>query len=178
VLVSAKLVNDETEIRALLARMIGLADQLTWAVDIIGAPSALLLTMLRHADQSVRYASGRLVSAMSAAYTGEGKTDAKDAYVIVETAPQSWTGERAARHRLGQLGREPGPVGQQADRDTARVSHHADTIGGHGQPRPTTKHASPTECLPAGASWTVARTRIPSRTGTSVLLHADHAADP
>jgi Transposase len=86
VLVSAKLVNDETEIRALLARVIGLADQLTWAVDIIGAPSALLLTMLRHADQSVRYASGRLVSAMSAAYTGEGKTDAKDAYVIAETA--------------------------------------------------------------------------------------------
>jgi hypothetical protein len=42
--------------------------------------------------------------------------------------------ERAARHRLGQLGREPGPVGQQADRDTARVSHHADTLGGHGQP--------------------------------------------
>ncbi len=85
VLVSAKLVNDETEIRALLARVIGLADQLTWAVDIIGAPSALLLTMLTHADQSVRYASGRLVSAMSAAYTGEGKTDAKDAYVIAET---------------------------------------------------------------------------------------------
>lgn len=86
VLVSAKLVNDETEIRALLVRVIGLADQLTWAVDIIGAPSALLLTMLTHADQSVRYASGRLVSAMSAAYTGEGKTDAKDAYVIAETA--------------------------------------------------------------------------------------------
>ena len=28
---------------------------------------------------------GRVVAAMSAAYTGEGKTDAKDAYVIAET---------------------------------------------------------------------------------------------
>ena len=31
------------------------------------------------------YASGRVVNTMSAAYTGEGKTDAKDAYVIAET---------------------------------------------------------------------------------------------
>src|SRR6478752_182349 len=86
VLLSAKLANDQTEIGALLTKVIGLAGELTWAVDIIGAPSALLLTMLKRADQSVRYASGRLVSAMSAAYTGEGKTDAKDAYVIAETA--------------------------------------------------------------------------------------------
>jgi hypothetical protein len=34
----------------------------------------------------VRYASGRVVAAMSAAYVGEGKTDAKDARVIAETA--------------------------------------------------------------------------------------------
>lgn len=34
----------------------------------------------------MRYASGRIVAAMSAAYAGEGKTDAKDAYVIAETA--------------------------------------------------------------------------------------------
>ena len=57
-----------------------------WAVDIIGAPSALMLALLAQAEQSVRYASGRVVAAMSAAYTGEGKTDAKDAYVIAETA--------------------------------------------------------------------------------------------
>ena len=57
-----------------------------WAVDIIGAPSALLLALLAQAGQSVRYASGRVVAAMSAAYAGEGKTDAKDAYVIAETA--------------------------------------------------------------------------------------------
>src|SRR6185295_8749737 len=42
--------------------------------------------LLARAEQSVRYVSGRVVAAMSAAYAGEGKTDAKDAYVIAETA--------------------------------------------------------------------------------------------
>jgi transposase len=85
-LLSDKVANDEAEIMATLARIDALAVQLTWAVDIIGAPSALLLGLLAGAGQSVRYASGRMIAAMSAAYTGEGKTDAKDAYVIAETA--------------------------------------------------------------------------------------------
>jgi transposase len=86
VLLSAKLANDETEIVSLIAAVTGLAEQLVWAVDIIGAPSALILALLARAGQSVRYASGRVVAAMSAAYAGEGKTDARDAYVIAETA--------------------------------------------------------------------------------------------
>lgn len=85
-LLSVKVANDEAEIEALLAKTGPLAMQLIWAVDIIGAPSALLLALLARAGQSVRYASGRVVAAMSAAYAGEGKTDAKDAYVIAETA--------------------------------------------------------------------------------------------
>ena len=85
-LLSVKVANDEAEIEALLAKTGSLAMQLIWAVDIIGAPSALLLALLARAGQSVRYASGRVVAAMSAAYAGEGKTDAKDAYVIAETA--------------------------------------------------------------------------------------------
>ena len=84
-LLSAKVANDEAEIAALLASTGSLAGQLIWAVDIIGAPSALLLALLARAGQSVRYASGRVVAAMGAAYAGEGKTDAKDAYVIAET---------------------------------------------------------------------------------------------
>jgi len=54
-------------------------------VDIVGAPSALLLALLAGAQQQVSYASGRVVSVMSSAFTGEGKTDAKDAHVIAET---------------------------------------------------------------------------------------------
>jgi len=57
-----------------------------WAVDIVGTSSALLLALLTASGQPVRYASGRLVATMAAGYTGEGKTDAKDAYVIAETA--------------------------------------------------------------------------------------------
>lgn len=86
VLLSIKIGNDEAEIVALLARVALLATRLIWTVDIIGAPSALLLALLARAGQSVRYASGRVVAAMSAGYVGEGKTDAKDAYVIAETA--------------------------------------------------------------------------------------------
>ena len=86
VLLSVKVANDEAEIAAMLARAGRLARRLVWAVDIIGAPSALLLALLAGAGHSVRYASGRVVAAMSAAYVGEGKTDAKDAHVIAETA--------------------------------------------------------------------------------------------
>lgn len=86
VLLSVKVGNDEAEIVALLARVASLATRLIWAVDIIGAPSALVLALLARAGQPVYYASGRVVAAMSAAYAGEGKTDAKDAYVIAETA--------------------------------------------------------------------------------------------
>ena len=85
-LLSVKIANDEADIVAFLANAGSLAAQLIWAVDIIGAPSALLLALLARAGQSVRYASGRVVAAMSSAYAGEGNTDAKDAYVIAETA--------------------------------------------------------------------------------------------
>jgi transposase len=85
-LLSVKIANDEAEIAAVISSVAGLAARITWAVDIIGTPSALLLAMLSQAGQHVRYASGRLVAAMSGAYAGEGKTDPKDAYVIAETA--------------------------------------------------------------------------------------------
>jgi transposase len=82
---SVKVANDEAELLAVIAAVAGRADHPVWAVDIIGAPSALLLALLAHAGQRVLYASGRVVSAMSAAFTGEGKTDAKDAHVIAQT---------------------------------------------------------------------------------------------
>jgi transposase len=83
---SVKTANDQNELAAVIAKVNNLAGESVWAVDIVGAPSALLLALLDQAGQSVRYASGRVVAAMSAAYAGEGKTDAKDAYVIAETA--------------------------------------------------------------------------------------------
>jgi transposase len=85
-LLSVKVANDEAGIEAVIGSVTGLAAKITWAVDIIGAPSALLLAVLSRSGQQVRYASGRFVAAMSGAYAGEGKTDPKDAYVIAETA--------------------------------------------------------------------------------------------
>ena len=85
-LLSVKVANDQAQITAMITKVGRLAEDVVWAVDIIGAPSAMLLTLLTRAEQVVRYASGRVVAAMSAGYTGEGKTDAKDAYVIAETA--------------------------------------------------------------------------------------------
>lgn len=84
-LVSVKVPNVEADLVAALAKVSDLADQVMWAVDIVGAPSALILALLARAGSPVFYASGRVVNTMSAAYTGEGKTDAKDAYVIAET---------------------------------------------------------------------------------------------
>lgn len=85
-LLSVKILNDQGEIDAVIAQVTASADHIVWALDIIGSPSALLLALLSQAGQQVRYASGRVVAAMSAAYTGEGKTDVKDARVIAETA--------------------------------------------------------------------------------------------
>ncbi|MDN5745052.1 MAG: IS110 family transposase [Nocardioidaceae bacterium] len=85
-LLSKKVLNDEAQISEVIAAVSELATQRVWAIDIIGTPSALLVALLANAGEQIRYASGRVVAAMSTAYTGEGKTDAKDAYVIAETA--------------------------------------------------------------------------------------------
>src|SRR5215469_10558079 len=63
-LLSVKIANDEAEICTIVATVGGLAQQVVWALDIIGAPSALLLALLAQAGQPVRYASGRVVAAM------------------------------------------------------------------------------------------------------------------
>ena len=85
-LLSLKVLNDEAQILEMITAVGGLAGGRVWAIDILGTPSALLLALLAQVGEQVRYASGRVVAAMSAAYAGEGKTDAKDAYVIAETA--------------------------------------------------------------------------------------------
>lgn len=55
-------------------------------MDISGTSSALLLALLAAHGQRAVYVPGRTVNRMSGAYRGEAKTDARDAYVIAETA--------------------------------------------------------------------------------------------
>jgi transposase len=82
---SRKLVNDEGQIRELVADVDALGVQVSWTVDLTTVYAALLLTVLADAGKSVRYLSGRQVWQASATYRGgEGKTDAKDARVIAD----------------------------------------------------------------------------------------------
>ncbi|MFF4120904.1 IS110 family transposase [Streptomyces sp. NPDC001714] len=81
-----KIRNDEAALLAGLDEVLRLADQVHWAVDITGTPSALLLALLASHGQRVVYVPGRTVNRMAGAYRGEAKTDARDAYVIADTA--------------------------------------------------------------------------------------------
>ncbi|MGW6732390.1 IS110 family transposase [Streptomyces sp. NPDC055013] len=83
---SRKVVNGEDEILDLIVAACEMADEVRWAVDICGRASTLLLALLIANGQSVVYVPGRTVNRMSGAYRGEGKTDAKDALVIADTA--------------------------------------------------------------------------------------------
>jgi transposase len=83
---SRKVDNDECAILDALAEILVLAQSVHWAVDISGTSSALLLALLAAHGQQAVYVPGRTVNRMSGAYRGEAKTDARDAYVIAETA--------------------------------------------------------------------------------------------
>ncbi|PZT76047.1 MULTISPECIES: IS110 family transposase [unclassified Streptomyces] len=83
---SKRIDNDESAILTAMGEILDLADQIRWAVDISGTSSALLLALLAAHGQKAVYVPGRTVNRMSGAYRGEAKTDARDAYVIAETA--------------------------------------------------------------------------------------------
>ncbi|WP_406049278.1 IS110 family transposase [Kribbella sp. NBC_00889] len=83
---SKKVDNDEAAILTALGEILALAGQVHWAVDISGTSSALLLALLAAHGQLVVYVPGRTVNRMAGAYRGEAKTDARDAYVIADTA--------------------------------------------------------------------------------------------
>ncbi|GIG61637.1 IS110 family transposase [Longispora fulva] len=83
---SKKIDNDETAILNAIGEAGALAEQADWAVDISGTASALLLALLAAAGHRPVYVPGRTVNRMAGGYRGEAKTDARDAYVIAETA--------------------------------------------------------------------------------------------
>ncbi|KAK1177261.1 IS110 family transposase [Streptomyces sp. NBS 14/10] len=87
-LLSRRVANDEPELLKLIGDVLDLADgrRVTWAIDMTGGEPALLLALLLNHGQEVRYIPGRLVNRASDGYRGEGKTDARDAYVIADQA--------------------------------------------------------------------------------------------
>lgn len=83
---STRVANDQAAIEALVARAGRSGAEVCWAVDLTCAAATLLLALLVTAGQRVVYVPGRTVNRMAGAFAGEGKTDAKDARIIADTA--------------------------------------------------------------------------------------------
>jgi transposase len=81
-----KVSNEQRAIEQLVTRAGKGALQVRWAIDLTSPMALMLITVLLCAEQSVVYVPGRTVNTMTHAFRGEGKTDAKDARVIAETA--------------------------------------------------------------------------------------------
>ncbi len=75
VVLSRKLSNDEDPIRALVAEIDALADQVCWTVDLSTVYAALLLTVLADAGKTVRYLAGRAVWQASGDLPWRGSQD-------------------------------------------------------------------------------------------------------
>jgi transposase len=83
---SQRVVNDQAAIENLITKGRDTAQDVTWAIDLAGSPASLVIALLLSAEQRLVYVPGRTVHRMSGAFRGEGKTDAKDAWIIAETA--------------------------------------------------------------------------------------------
>ncbi|MDN3461081.1 IS110 family transposase [Rhodococcus sp. APC 3903] len=83
---SHRITNDQESIERIVALAMSTSTDVRWAVDMTSHEAALLLGVLNAAGQSVQYVPGRIVHRMTGAFTGEGKTDARDSLVIAQTA--------------------------------------------------------------------------------------------
>ncbi len=87
-LLSRRVVNDESALVELMAAVLALAsgDPVVWATDLNAGGAALLIALLAGRGQQVLYIPGRIVHHAAATYRGDGKTDAKDARIIADQA--------------------------------------------------------------------------------------------
>ncbi|WP_182708600.1 IS110 family transposase [Thermomonospora cellulosilytica] len=85
-LLSRRVANDEAALLELIADVLDLGEDVLWAVDLNHGGAALLIGLLLAQGQPVAYLTGRAVHHASGAYRGEGKTDARDAFVIADQA--------------------------------------------------------------------------------------------
>ncbi|MFJ8143167.1 IS110 family transposase [Streptomyces sp. NPDC096013] len=85
-LLSRRVLNDETALLELITDVLALDEDVLWAVDLNHGGAALLIGPLLSHEQPMVYITGLTVHRASASYRGEGKTDAKDAFVIADQA--------------------------------------------------------------------------------------------
>lgn len=83
-LLSRRVRNDGPELLALLADMPAIDEDTVGVVDVADGIATLLISVLLNHGQQLLYIPGLAVNRASAGYRGTGKTDAKDATVVVE----------------------------------------------------------------------------------------------
>ncbi|WP_443064105.1 IS110 family transposase [Streptomyces sp. NBC_00376] len=85
---SRRVANDEAALLELIADVLALSEgeAVTWAIDLNAGGAALMIALLTDNGQKVLYIPGRTVHHASGSYRGDGKTDAKDAFVIADQA--------------------------------------------------------------------------------------------
>ncbi|MFG6294128.1 IS110 family RNA-guided transposase [Streptomyces rochei] len=85
-LLSRRVMNDETELLQLIGDVLEISRDVLWAVDINTGIAALAVGLLLNHGQPVAYLTGRTIHQASTTYRGEGKTDARDAFIIADQA--------------------------------------------------------------------------------------------
>ncbi|MEL5955671.1 IS110 family transposase [Streptomyces sp. CLV115] len=81
-----KVINSESDILAAFGEAMGMSDHVIWALDLIDGPASLLLGVLANHGQNPRYVTGSKFAAFKKSFSGQGKTDLKDSYIIAEFA--------------------------------------------------------------------------------------------
>ncbi len=118
-LLSRRVMNDESELLQLIADVLEISRDVLWAVDINTGIAALAIGLLLNHGQSVAYLTGRTIHRASTTYRGEGKTDARDAFIIADQTrilrrqhapPRRRHRPRPATPHRPALGRRPRPV--------------------------------------------------------------------
>lgn len=85
-LLSRRVVNDETALLELISDVREISAEVLWAVDLNHGGASLMIALLAGHGQPVAYLTGLAVHRASGTYRGEGKTDARDAFVIADQA--------------------------------------------------------------------------------------------
>lgn len=120
-----RVLNDETVLLDLIADVLAISEDILWAVDINHGGAALLIGLLLDHGQPMACLTGLAVHQASAGYRWQGKTDAKDAFVIADLGRLR---PGPTVDRLPDPGRDP-PQRRQAHRNLAQEPQGQELLG-------------------------------------------------
>lgn len=85
-LLSRRVMNEESKLLQLIGDVLEISGGVLWALDVNTGVAALTTGLLLNHGQSVAYLTDRAIHQASTTYRGEGKTDARDAFIIADQA--------------------------------------------------------------------------------------------